>query len=760
MTSQTQVARALADRYRLESRVGGGGMAEVYLAFDLRHGRKVALKVLRDDVAEAVGADRFLQEIRTTAGLQHPHILPLLDSGEIVGAAEDCGADRTLYYVMPYVAGETLRARLDRLGALGIPEAVSLTRAIASALDYAHRNGVIHRDIKPENILLSEDLPMVADFGIALALAETRDARLTQTGFSLGTPQYMSPEQVTGERTIDGRTDQYSVACLLYEMMAGRPPFRGATAQATMVEHVIAAPPPLTSAAGPVPEGLGRAFSRAMAKDPQERFARMSDFAAAIGSGSLATVPAGGPVSTASIVVLPFENLSADPENAFFADGLTDEIISDLSKVRALRVISRSSAAAFKGARRPVPSICAEVNVRYALEGSVRRAGTNLRITAQLVDSTTDSHVWSEKYAGTVDDVFELQERLSREIVQALRVTISPQEDRGLAARDVTDVRVFEVCALARQEIYRVDAEALGRAARLTEDAIAHFGRKLPLLATLANVEWNFVNWGVDTNPERLARAEALAQEALAADPDYPAALFVLAFIGASHGRLHEALGYAERAHKREPGNPDVLLALSMSCSGLGRIEESLRYGRRLAEVDPLTPVSHFPSGWASLCAGDARSAMASFETADRLDGSPNLFSSFLGIARYTLGDRDGAVAAFERAAEMKGFFGTVAALLARGVRGDGPLIALDDATLKWVATDWSYSWALGQAYAMNGEAELALPWLSRGVERGFINYPYIAHHDRLIDSLRQHPGFEALLARVRREWEVEQPGG
>ena len=222
-----RLATALADRYRIERELGAGGMATVYLAHDAKHDRRVAVKVLRPELAAAIGAERFLSEIRTTAGLQHPHVLPLFDSG---------AAEGLLYYVMPFVEGETLRDRLTRETQLPVADAVRIAGEVAGALDYAHRHGVIHRDIKPENILLHDGAALVADFGIALAASTAGASRMTETGMSLGTPAYMSPEQAMGERAVDARSDIFSLGCVLYEMPAGQPPFTGATAQAIVAK--------------------------------------------------------------------------------------------------------------------------------------------------------------------------------------------------------------------------------------------------------------------------------------------------------------------------------------------------------------------------------------------------------------------------------------------------------------------------------------------------------------------------------------------
>jgi serine/threonine protein kinase len=278
MTESDPIARlnaALEGRYRIESELGEGGMATVYLADDIKHERKVALKVLKPELAAVVGAERFLAEIKTTANLQHPHILPLFDSGE---------ADTFLFYVMPYVQGETLRERIDREKQLGVEEAIALTRKVADALDYAHENGVVHRDIKPGNILLSQrGEPLVADFGIALAVAQAGGGRITETGLSLGTPHYMSPEQATGDRDVDPRSDLYALGCVLYEMLAGEPPFSAPTGQAILAKILTMDPPSITMARKTVPPNVSVALAKSLEKLPADRFASVAEFAAALG---------------------------------------------------------------------------------------------------------------------------------------------------------------------------------------------------------------------------------------------------------------------------------------------------------------------------------------------------------------------------------------------------------------------------------------------------------------------------------------------
>ncbi|MEE9198049.1 MAG: serine/threonine-protein kinase, partial [bacterium] len=268
-----RLTAALADRYAIEGELGQGGMATVYLAQDLKHDRSVALKVLRPELAAVIGAERFLNEIKVTANLQHPHILPLHDSGD---------ANGFLFYVMPHVEGESLREKLKREKQLGIEEAIELTRAIASALDYAHRHGVVHRDIKPENILLHDGQPVVADFGIALAVAEASGTRLTETGLSLGTPHYMSPEQAMGDRELDARSDVYSLGAMLYGMLTGDPPYTGSTAQAIVAKVITEKAPPLRAVRDTVPEHVAAAVATALNKLPADRFTSAQSFAEAL----------------------------------------------------------------------------------------------------------------------------------------------------------------------------------------------------------------------------------------------------------------------------------------------------------------------------------------------------------------------------------------------------------------------------------------------------------------------------------------------
>src|SRR6266550_983604 len=368
------LSAALGDRYRIERVLGRGGMATVYVAEDLRHRRQVAIKVLRPDVAAAIGADRFLREIAIAARLTHPHVLPLIDSGQ---------ADGSLYYVMPYVRGETLRERLVREQRFALKDALRIARELGAGLDYAHREGFVHRDVKPENVLLADGHAVLADFGIARAIFQAGGEHVTEVGLAIGTPEYMSPEQAAGDRELDGRCDEYALACVVYEMLAGEPPFSGDSARAIVAKHLSEPPAPLRARRPDAPAAVEQALARALAKDPADRFASVAAFMTALEEtrpGAVASVVG----RTRSIAVLPFVNASADPDNEYLSDGISDELINALTKVDGLRIASRTSAFALKGKPQDIRAIGALLGVSAVLEGTVRKSGDRLRITAQL----------------------------------------------------------------------------------------------------------------------------------------------------------------------------------------------------------------------------------------------------------------------------------------------------------------------------------------------------------------------------------------
>jgi serine/threonine-protein kinase len=735
------LAAALADRYRIERELGRGGMATVYLAHDARHGRRVAIKVLDPALAASLGAERFLAEIRTTASLQHPHILALYDSGQ---AASD------LYYVMPYVEGESLRARLDREGRLPLEDAVAIASEVADALDHAHAAGIVHRDIKPENILLSGRHAVVADFGIARAVADTKSERLTQTGHVLGTPAYLSPEQVLGD-PLDGRSDIYSLGCLLFECLTGELPFAG-PGMAMLAQRIIEPPPSARARRSDVPAHVDRAIMRAMATDPRERTATGAELIAALttaGSGPVAEAPRD---DRRAIVVLPFSNQSADPDNEFFSDGLTEEIISDLAGIRSLRVTSRTSAMQLKGTAKDLRTIGRELGVRYVLEGSVRRAGDSLRITARLVDAATDAQLWSGKYGGTMSDVFEVQERVAREIVSALGITLSADEDRRLARRPIEDVRAFELYLHARQELRRYSAAALDRGEALLRRAVEIEGATAALEAWQAWGEVARVRAGIAKGSDSLDAAAAVARKLLADTAGAPYGHAILGLIAYERGELVEGVRHFTAALETEPNDADSLFYLGICYIGAGHFERGRAAAERLMAVDPLSPLAWLLTGIVHWWTGHVRDGLPSLARAVELDPGNLIAHWTLGYALALAGDLSGATREAElldaQAPELPYTVQLLGLTLGMTGRKEEARRVLAGAT----GLDSHQKFHLAESFTMAGDTGRALELLEEAVHGGFYPGDFITRHCPFFESLRGVPRFEAVAAEsVRR---------
>jgi len=744
----SRIADALADRYRIERELGAGGMATVYLAEDLKHKRKVALKVLRPELAAVLGGERFVQEITTTASLQHPHILQLFDSGNAGG---------WLYYVTPFVEGGSLRDRMDREGRLSVEDALRITATLAGALDFAHKRGVIHRDIKPENILFQDGVPLVADFGIAVAVTSAGGERLTETGLSLGTPAYMSPEQIAGERDLDTRSDVYSLACVTYEMLAGDPPFLASSAQAVIAKHITDPAPPITTSRPDASPAIASAIAKALRKAPADRFPRAGVFAEALtATGAEETPPA-------SIVVLPFANRSPDAENEFFSDGLTEEIIADLASLRALSVISRTSSMRLKGTDKDVRTIGRELGVRYVLEGSVRKAGQSLRITAQLIDATTDQPLWAEKYAGTMDDVFEVQERVAREIVAALGITLTSEEDRHLAQRPIEDARAFELFLQARQEMRRYDAAAIERGEEFVRRAIAIAGEAVPLQALSAWGKVARVRAGLAPDKRGLDEATTVAENVLRAAPDAPYGHALLGFIDYERGAMPEAISHLRAALEREPNDADALFYLGICLQACGHIEAGERTAQRLMASDPLSPLSWLLSGLMPWWSGRASAGIANLERALAMDPGNAIIRWTLGYGRALAGDVSGASGDAQvllKEAPALPYTRQLAALVYAMEGRQSEARALLEGVL---GLDAHHKFHLSESCCMAGDTDRALALLEEAVNTGFHPGDFIACHGPFLEPLRGTPRFEAIAAtalHLTREFVASEASG
>ena len=522
-TVPDSLVQALSGRYRVERELGRGGMATVYLAHDLRHDRPVAVKVLRQDLAAAIGAERFLAEIHTTARLQHPHILPLFDSGvaELGHETREAGRELpesrvsrpvSLYYVMPYVEGESLRERLQREGPLPLGEVARLVREVGSALDYAHRHGVIHRDIKPANILLHDGTALLADFGIARAAADSNGERLTATGLSIGTPQYMSPEQASGEREIGPASDLYSLGVVAYELLTGRLPFTGPTLQAVLVQLLTAPPAPLTASRADVPGPVNTAVIRALAKEPAARFPDCATFSSALGDAVISgeVVPpamprarrawmkpilftaAGAilalagwrvaarrgsvpPATPRLLAVLPFVNLSGDTAREYFGRGLAVEITDELHRL-GINVVgsAAATAAAHRFADGPDVDVQAagrSVGADAVLGGTLLRSANGGRVRLELTDVRSQRVLWTDEYTlGT--DLFAMQDSVARGVARSLRVTLQPSDLAALRRGRSVDPLAHDQVVRAKGYADRRDRSGLDQAIPLFTEAI------------------------------------------------------------------------------------------------------------------------------------------------------------------------------------------------------------------------------------------------------------------------------------------------
>ena len=687
MTAPPELAEALRDRYLIERELGRGGMATVFLARDLRHDRRVTLKVLDPALGAVLGAGRFRREIELAARLQHPHIAPIFDSGAV---GQGGGGAEVLWYAMPFVEGETLRERLRREGRLGVEEAVRLAREIAAALDYAHRQGVIHRDVKPENILLSDGQALVADFGIARSARPEPGDTLTATGLSLGTPAYMSPEQALADRELDGRSDIYALGCLLYEMLAGRPPFAGSTPQAVVGAHLSVPPPDLRHARLDVPPGVAAAVVRAMAKLPDQRFPTAAAFAEAVGRPEAAAAPrlpagrrdrrlaglavaillavavgalllrrhgtatpAGPPegASASSLAVLPFANVGGDTADAYFADGMADELSIALARVPGVRVAGRSATSRYRGRSVPATEVGRALGVGAVLEGSVRRAGDRLRVTAQLTGAGDGLVLWADRYDRRQQDVFALQDELSGAIVAALRGRLGAAGDSARVAmpRGTADLEAYDLFLKGRFSWSKRGREGLRSAVDYFQRAVDRdpgFARGYAGLA-MAYVVLPLFDTAIPAD-SALGLAQRSGARALALDSTLADAHLAMAYTLKMQWRFDEAERHFRSALALAPEDPAVHHWYGVLLYAIGRIDESVASLARARRLDPFGSTIATDDAIALYSARRYREALTEIRRASALDATKSDTPVILGLVQLALGWPDSAVGSFE----------------------------------------------------------------------------------------------------------------
>ena len=460
--------------------------------------------------------------------------------------------------------------------------------------------------------------------------------------------------------------------------------------------------------------------------------------------------------SPKGLVVLPFANLSPDAENEFFADGLTEEVIADLSGISALRVISRTSAMRFKATDKDVRTIARELNVRYVLEGSVRRAGSSLRVTAQLVEAESDSHVWAEKYSGSIEDVFAIQEEISRKIVKALRVQLTDTESRKVAERPIDNPAAYDCYLQAHHEIRRFTQASLDRAQKLADAGLALIGENPLLLATRGLVSWYYLNFSIRPEERYLDEAASFAARALDQDPGAFLGIYLRGLVAAKRGDIEEAVRDIRRACALKPGDA-AILELMRYLFTAGHVSDAvLEDARRIDPLNPLvwnqTAFALFTSGRLAECEEAARRALALAEP-----GNPA--RAYVASALALLGRRDEAIAVFDEVSAALGNspYGSLSAFFARALQGDADGAVANVTPLLEQSAHWVeyLGWILADGYALIGHRDSALRWLREAVERGFINYPFFATRDPFLEPLRGDAGFEALMQQVKRRWQA-----
>ena len=608
-----RLRQALKGRYDILREIGQGAFAVVYLARDARHERSVAIKILNSGGGSDTGELRFIREIRVLAALQHPNILPLHDSGHV---------EELLYYVMPYVGGETLRTRISRERQVPIDAVISIAREVSDALAYAHGQGIIHRDIKPENILLSAGHAIVADFGIARAIDLAGVRQLTRTGGgSPGTPAYMSPEQLLSENEIDGRTDIYSLGCVVYEMLTGKPPFAGKDGFAKRFTEQA----PLASAMRrDTPAWLDAIVARALSREPDDRFTNAGELVRALerpatGEFVAAVSPEPRVTDVASIAVMPFANMSADPENEYFSDGITEEILNALASIPTLNVASRTSSFAFKGKPLGIPEIGRQLNVKTVLEGSVRRAGKKVRITAQLINVTDGYHLWSERYDRDLEDVFAIQDEIARTIADRLKLKLTRAQNAALTNRQTEDIEAYELYLRGKHCAYRWNITGMA------EKSLAYF------------------------------------EAALARDPSYALAYHGIADAYSLFGlyallppavAVDKALAAASKAVELAPNLPEALTSLGwvqlLSWDWQGA-EKSLM---QALEINPRYPQAHNFMGWLFCAFDNRKDAALATARAQELDPFSPAGNGIAALVAYAGHRYDDAIEASGQALE------------------------------------------------------------------------------------------------------------
>ena len=782
------LTKALGPNHRIEFELSGGGMSRVFVVRDLSLDRRIVVKAFHEELAESFSIERFNREIMVSAGMQHPNIVPVLGAG-IAGAAP--------YFTMPFVEGQSLRELIQSRGRLGTREAIGILRGVAQALAYAHERGIVHRDIKPANVLISSGAAVLTDFGVAKALGAGSTgggADLTRAGTSLGTPTYMAPEQVAAEQ-VDHRTDIYSFGVMAFEMVTGAPPFTGSI-QTVLAAHLSQPAPSAATMRDDIPAPLGNLISRCMAKEPGDRPQSASELVEILedpetSSGVVETTvvkvrpgkrtaglllalmgvvaavimvwaalsnesePADGP-APGTIAVLPFANVGADTSDAYFASGMTDELIGQLSRVAGLRVASRTSSLAIDRDL-SAEDIGRRLKVGSLIEGTVRVAGDRLRVTVQLVSTSDGFTLWSESFDADMSDVFDVQDSIASAVAGALR-TRSASSAAQLAA-ERTDVANYDKYLQGRYFLRRRGADGLERARQLFTEVVEADSSFAPAWASLASVYHLlplYTSVPVDSVREPGRRA---ARAAINLDPDLAEAHAALGELRLLDWEFDAAIQSLQRALELDPGNTTARQWLGEAYAVTGQLAMAIRELGTAASEDPLSPVIAASHSLALAADRRVNEAVSEAQRAVNIDSARALPWMMLGTVHLYAGNATLAVPTLERAAALSGNAPIVLGLLGYGYAGIGDstramqtLQSLDGPAERGFAS------ARGRVELGLGNLDAALNELGNAVRAHDPVFSVEILSSPLYDPIRGNPGFVELVRLIGLPSAVAEP--
>jgi serine/threonine-protein kinase len=747
-TPRFSAGQVVAGRFRIVAPLGRGGMGEVFRADDLRLAQTVALKFLSPNLAANDRAvERLVSEVRIGRQVSHPNVCRLYDLVE---------ADDMRFVSMEFIDGEDLGSLLRRIGRVSPDKAAVLSRQICSGLAAAHDLGIVHRDLKPANVMIDgRGVARITDFGLAI--------EGTGGGFA-GTPVYMAPEQLEG-RPATQSSDLYALGLVLWEIVTGQRLFDGSGLDEIRRQHAAPKGRPSFFATDLDP-AIERVILDCLSESPAERPRSVRQIldglptagsVSSAGSRSSATSPRRSSSehdkAAASIAVLPFEDLSGGDDDSF-AVGLAEEIIADLGRIKSLRVIARGSVMRFKGAQSCRP-VALELGVTYVLTGSLRKAGNQIRVTANLVEGASESLVWSEKFKGTLDDIFDIQEQISETIASQLAIELSSEEKADLAERPISDPIVFEQYLRARDRIWSFSKQGLERAIAELEDAIARAGENPLLLAALALASWQYFNAGIDTSEKNLDKAEQLADRINEIEPDSNHYHRVRGFVSIARGDGRTALTHLRVVVSRSPNDTESLVFLSIIYELSGLHDLAKPHLRHLAEIDPLGTFSQWAPYFGYYLTGDFEDAIAALRQMSTIAPEGSVYPSVLWIM-CTLAKKHDEAALVASLLDQQGddsFFVDLQRFIRAALEG-----RKDDAhqAVERIAeaarVDLEYSVRMAEGYALLEENDAAIDWLTNAVDRGFLAWEFLAHHDWVFDGLREDSRFTALLDRIARE--------